>query len=363
MATDITLTLNGKSSEYTLATGGRGATGAAGPAGANGLAYEVKSASFTAAANGCYTATATLTITDPTPSQGLRFTTLVRNGTATIGGTGYATAGTVITRTFHSGAWANYVYRESAYFGTAATANSATAATASTVVLRGTQGEGNFAGIDENAITANSVDAAAVYGLSTNEVGVYGQSTNGAGVIAETSSGEHHAEFGSSGDNRSFVARVKGALGWFRGAFTGQIQAADTLTGNRTYTLPDATGTVSLVANAETLLNKTLTNPLESVVSIGNSGTTQTLALTNGTFQTVTLTGNCTFTMPTATAGSSFFLKVLTGAGGFTATFTGVKWPASTAPTITATASRYDLLSFVADGTAWSGSALQNFTP
>jgi hypothetical protein len=119
---------------------------------------------------------------------------------------------------------------------------------------------------------------------------------------------------------------------------------------------------------SEVLTNKTLTNPTinnytEGVVTIGNSGTSQTIALTLGTFQTVTLTGSCTFTMPTATAGKSFILKVMTGAGGFTATFTGVKWPDNTAPVITATAGRYDLLSFIADGTAWSGSAIQNFTP
>ena len=107
----------------------------------------------------------------------------------------------------------------------------------------------------------------------------------------------------------------------------------------------------------------TLAAYTEGVVAIGNSSTAQTIALTNGTFQTVTLTGNCTFTMPTATAGKSFILKVLTGAGGFTGTFTGVKWPENTAPVITTTASRYDLISFIADGTAWSGSAIQNFTP
>jgi len=67
-----------------------------------------KSASFTAANHGIYTATATLTVTDPTPVQGAEFTVVVRNGTATVGGTAYSTAGTVIRRIYHSGAWANY---------------------------------------------------------------------------------------------------------------------------------------------------------------------------------------------------------------------------------------------------------------
>jgi hypothetical protein len=109
--------------------------------------------------------------------------------------------------------------------------------------------------------------------------------------------------------------------------------------------------------------NITLTgNYTEGVVAIGNSGTTQTLSLTNGTFQTVTLTGNCTFTMPTATAGQSFILIVSQDAtGGRTATFTSVKWPGGSAPTITSTASAIDILTFVANGTSWFGSAAQAF--
>jgi hypothetical protein len=44
-----------------------------------------------------------------------------------------------------------------------------------------------------------------------------------------------------------------------------------------------------------------------------------------------------------------------------TATFTGVKWPGGTVPTITATASAVDIISFVYIGTAWYGNAAQAF--
>jgi hypothetical protein len=37
---------------------------------------------------------------------------IVRNGAATVGGTAYATSGTIIERSYHSGAWANRVYNE-----------------------------------------------------------------------------------------------------------------------------------------------------------------------------------------------------------------------------------------------------------
>jgi len=65
--------------------------------------------SITAANNNQYINTANATYTDPTPSQGKGFKVYVRNGTATIGGTAYSVAGSVIWRVFHSGAWANYV--------------------------------------------------------------------------------------------------------------------------------------------------------------------------------------------------------------------------------------------------------------
>ena len=114
-------------------------------------------------------------------------------------------------------------------------------------------------------------------------------------------------------------------------------------------------------ANAVTIGNGTFTNYIESVVAIGTVTTTNTLSLSNGTVQTVTLTAanTCTFTMPTATAGKSFIL-IVTGAATANATFTGVKWAANTAPTITTTGNK-DILSFIADGTNWYGNYSQNY--
>ncbi len=104
----------------------------------------------------------------------------------------------------------------------------------------------------------------------------------------------------------------------------------------------------------------------EGVVTIGTVGAAHTLNLVNGTVHTATLTASTatTFTMPTATAGKSFtlLLKQAATTGNGTATFTGVKWNAAT-PTMTATAGRMDIFTFVADGTNWYGSVIQNFTP
>ena len=146
---------------------------------------------------------------------------------------------------------------------------------------------------------------------------------------------------------------------------SGNFGTTLTVSGTTAVTLP-TTGTLATLAGSETLTNKTLTNPtvtnyVETLYAIGNSSTAVTIALTNGTVQTCTLTGNCTFTMPTATAGKSFILILSTGAGSFTGTFTSVKWPSNTAPTITTTASRWDILTFVSDGTNWYGNSAQAY--
>lgn len=156
----------------------------------------------------------------------------------------------------------------------------------------------------------------------------------------------------------------------FDNSNTGVITLRPGSSGNITFVLPTADGTTNQLLQTNgagtlsfgsTLTNPTVTNYTESVVAIGNSGTSQTLSLTNGTVQTVTMTGNCTFTMPTATAGKSFILIVATGAGGFTGTFTSVKFPGGTAPTLTTTASKNDIFTFVADGSFWYGNSAQAY--
>lgn len=149
---------------------------------------------------------------------------------------------------------------------------------------------------------------------------------------------------------------------------------ADTVTGGAIVTA-DASGQLALQTGGTTALslvsgavvNPTIKGYVESVVAIGTVTTASTISLTNGTVQTATLTAStaCTFTMPTATAGTSFILLLKQAAttGNGTATFTGVKWNSTGAPTITATAGKMDILTFVADGTNWYGSYSQGYTP
>jgi hypothetical protein len=129
-----------------------------------------------------------------------------------------------------------------------------------------------------------------------------------------------------------------------------------------------ATGDVTLTGT-QTLTNKTVeagtfTNGYTEEVNTANTSTAYTISLADGSFQVLTLTGNATITMPTATAGRSFILLLKQdGTGSRTVTWSTVYWPGGTAPTITSTASKQDIFSFFADGSKWYGTTVgQNYT-
>ena len=194
--------------------------------------------------------------------------------------------------------------------------------------------------------------------------GTAGLSMGGQTISSSTWNGSLiTGTYGGTGVNNGSNTITLGGSLTTSGAFTTTFTA----TANTSVTLP-TTGTLATLAGSETFTNKTLTNPtvtayLETAPSITNSSTAVTLSLSSGTVLSYTLTGNCTFTMPTATSGTSFIVKLIQdGTGSRTATFTGVKWPGGTAPTITTTATTgLDILSFVCINSVWYGTAAQAF--
>lgn len=110
--------------------------------------------------------------------------------------------------------------------------------------------------------------------------------------------------------------------------------------------------------------DRALVNVGETVNNLGNTGTSKTINLNNGTFVTATLNGNCTFTFSNPVSGASSFTLILTndGVSGRSITWpASVKWPSGGIPTRTTAANRADVYTFVSvnGGTTWYGSLAQ----
>jgi len=206
-------------------------------------------------------------------------------------------------------------------------------------------------------------------------VGSAGQllTNNGSGGLTSNTTGTGVLTFLGTPSSANLASAVTDETGSgalvFATSPTLTTPVISSITNTGTLTLPTSTDTLVGRATTDTLTNKTLTNPtvtnyVETVQALGTVGAASTLVLTTGTVLTATLTAStaCTFTMPTATAGKSFILILTQAATGMTtATFTSVKFPGGVAPTITATASAIDILTFVANGTSWFGTYAQAF--
>lgn len=96
----------------------------------------------------------------------------------------------------------------------------------------------------------------------------------------------------------------------------------------------------------------------------GNSGTADTIDWTASNKQRSTLTGNCTFTFTAPGGPCSLVLKLIQdGTGSRTVTWPAtVHWPGGTAPTLTTTANKVDIITFYWDGTTYFGNSSLNYT-
>jgi hypothetical protein len=96
----------------------------------------------------------------------------------------------------------------------------------------------------------------------------------------------------------------------------------------------------------------------------GNSGTSKTIDWTTSNKQKVTMTGNCTFTFTAPPGPCNLVFKVVQDAtGSRTATWpSAVHWSGGTAPTLTTTANKVDIIVFYYDGSTYFGTSSLNYT-
>jgi hypothetical protein len=226
-------------------------------------------------------------------------------------------------------------------------------------------------------LPTTSVGAAATYIINNQSSGAVTVQSSGANTIATQATN-------TVGVYVSQKATPTAATDWTADiiangkALTVNNSLTFAGTDGNTITFPSGSDTVVTLGATQTLTAKTLTSPTltnptitgytETVQALGTLGSTATLpAVSSGTmlWGTLTTATACTITMPTAAAGLSFYLALRQPASGTatTATFTGVKWPAAGAPTITATVGKADVLSFSCyDGSNWYGAYVQGYT-
>jgi hypothetical protein len=83
--------------------------------------------------------------------------------------------------------------------------------------------------------------------------------------------------------------------------------------------------------------------------NVSSSGTAVTIPdTTTATINNVILTGNCTFSFPSAVAGKSFSIRITHSASGFNITWpSSVVWPNGVEPILTLTPAKKDIFSFI----------------
>ncbi len=189
--------------------------------------------------------------------------------------------------------------------------------------------------------------------LTSAPFSVSSASANPLAILNATGSQDNALWFTRNNDARWYLYNDNANNGFFIGnpyvnpvIFFSNTGSVGVGTASPAATL-DVVGTVNI--SKANVLNQTLAD-----------GATINWNTALGAVATVTLGGNRTMAAPTNLKVGTYILHVIQdGAGGRTLTWNSVfKWPAGVAPTLTSTANRRDLFSFVCDGTNLYGSYL-----
>ena len=185
-------------------------------------------------------------------------------------------------------------------------------------------------------------------------------SCTGLPIVAGTTGTLTVARGGSGATTLTGIVKGNGT-----GAFTAVTAPTGAIVGTTdTQTL---TGKTITMAGTLTCANQNIVGvksaTFNSEVNDGNSGTADTIDWGAGNNHKSTMTGNCTYTFTAPAGPASLVLKLVQDAtGSRLATFPGtVKWSGGTAPTLTATASRTDIVTFYYDGTNYFGAIVKDF--
>jgi len=122
-------------------------------------------------------------------------------------------------------------------------------------------------------------------------------------------------------------------------------------------------GSTAVIGTLYSTSNITTDGQISSQINAkGNSGTAVTFNWNDGNIQTVTMTGNATFTFSNPESGASYQIIITQDAtGGRTITWPTIHWEGKTVPSLTGTASSKDIVTLTYDGTNYNGVIAKNF--
>lgn len=167
-------------------------------------------------------------------------------------------------------------------------------------------------------------------------------------------------------DNQTLTASaLNGEFNNILNDYNGSITNAN-ISASAAIALTKLASTPATLTGSEVLTNKTLTNPILTKPTINGSvqaytsdsdGSTVTFDMTSSNVHNVTLGGNRTLAVSNVSTGQAFIIILKQGSGGQTVTWwSSIKWAGAAAPTLTTTASRWDIFAFIYDGTNYYGS-------
>jgi hypothetical protein len=220
---------------------------------------------------------------------------------------------------------------------------SGTSGTSGTRGTSGTSGTSGTRGTSGTSGTSGSSGSTTITNASDNRVVT---STGGSGLNAEA--------------NLTFNGSILTATGTvFLASVSGNVNIG-TLT-DQGYKL----GVVGSIGTTGTITADSNIRAFGQIASNGadkgNSGTAVTFDWNQGNVQTVTMTGNATFTFSSPLKGASYQIIITQDAtGGRTITWPTIHWEGKSVPSLTGTANSVDVVTLTYDGAKYLGVMSKN---
>ena len=233
-------------------------------------------------------------------------------------------------------------------------------------------GTGLSGGGSSGAVTLNINDSVVATVSGTTFTGVTKHNSGLSGSLTRLTDGSPYLVAGSNvviftGSNGAVTISSSGAGGTPGGSNT-QIQFNDSsaFSGSANLTFSKTTNTLAL-SGSFVVTGSAVVSGSQAYIAIdanGNTASTTDVNWDTGNVQTFTLNANpTTFTFSNGKAGATYMLIIKQNSlGSYTISWPGaVSWPSSVIPTMSSGSNKYDVYSFIYDGTTYFGAAVQNY--